>query len=108
MTLTLDARGRLIPDRVDRAHQPRKADQPLRTAELQLLHHRRPDEPPDAHGEPRPTFPNRPWRNLIQESFEVAALLHLLAFHAAGGCSRSAAGAGSASCRSPDTGSRRS
>jgi len=79
MTYTLDAPDRPIADRIDRAHPPRKADQPLRTAELQFLHHRRPDEPPDDRGEePPPTFPNRPWRNLIQESLEVVALLHLL------------------------------
>ena len=50
MTLTLDAPDRPIPGPVVRARQPRKADQPLRTAELQFLHHRRPDEPPDDHG----------------------------------------------------------
>jgi SAM-dependent methyltransferase len=78
MTLTVDAPERRIPGPNERSHQPRKRDRPLRNTELQLLHHRRPDEPPDAGGEPPPTFPNRPWRNRIQESFEVAALVHLL------------------------------
>ena len=78
MTLTLDAPERRIPGPTDRSHQTRKRDRPLGNAELQLLRHRRPDEPPDADGESPPTFPNRPWRNRIQESFEVAALVHLL------------------------------
>jgi SAM-dependent methyltransferase len=78
MTLTLDAHQRPIPGPAVRARQPRKADQPLRHAELQFLHHRRPDEPPDGRRESAPTFPNRPWRNLLQESFEVAAVVNLL------------------------------
>src|SRR4029453_7020091 len=47
MTLTLDAHERPIPGPAVRARQPRKADQPLRRAELHFLHHRDPDDPPD-------------------------------------------------------------
>jgi SAM-dependent methyltransferase len=78
MTHTLEAPQRPLPDTGDRRPRPRKVDTPLRNAELQLLHHRRPYEPPGAGAEPPPTFPNRPWRNRIQESFEVAAVVHLL------------------------------
>jgi SAM-dependent methyltransferase len=70
MMLELDSQERRI--------QPRSTDLPLRTAELQILHHRRPVDPPDADGEPPPVFPNRPWRNRIQESIEVAGVVQLL------------------------------
>jgi SAM-dependent methyltransferase len=79
MTLTLDAPRRRPTGNVDRPHRPRKVDDPLHSSELQFLHHRRPSEPPDVAGEPPPArFPNRPWRNRVQESFEVATLLRLL------------------------------
>jgi len=76
-TGTLDT-ARPSSDTGARRNPARTIDRPLRPAELQLLHHRRPGVPPPADSEQHPSFPNRPWRNRIQESFEVAAVVRLL------------------------------
>jgi SAM-dependent methyltransferase len=70
---------RTVDPPVATRREPRRgADPPLRPEELQFLHHRRCGEPAGSGDDTHPTFPNRPWRNRIQESFEVAAVVHLL------------------------------
>jgi SAM-dependent methyltransferase len=78
MTNTLEPRARHQPATPVRPGPARRVDPPLRPAELQFLHHRRTVGPPDIGDDPHPTFPNRPWRNRIQESLEVAAVVRLL------------------------------
>jgi SAM-dependent methyltransferase len=55
-------------------HRSRHADRPLSPHELHPIRARR----PGFGREPTAPFPNRPWRNWVQESLEVACVLRLL------------------------------
>jgi SAM-dependent methyltransferase len=60
--------------RSDIGDRSRRADRPLTAAELHPVRAHR-----SGFGrEPTSSFPNRPWRNWVQESFEIACVLRLL------------------------------